>query len=173
MILRRAGYRARQFFLALRAKPGPQGLLEAQKHLTPRQMALFERMQPGEQAHSLAVLHKLTFQGETDSDLLAAALLHDVGKTRSPLNVWERIWIVLVKKFAPARLALGGDVPLRGWQRPLVVAALHPAWGAAMASEAGCSPVTVTLIRQHQNPISPADPLFTLLHKLQAADDEA
>ncbi len=176
MSLGRALYRARQFFLAWRATLNPHDLEQARSILSPAQMALFNRMQPGEQAHALSVYRQLVEQGETSSDLLVAALLHDVGKIIYPLHLWERVLIVLAKAAFPIQSRRWGGLPVerpRGWRRAFVVAEQHPAWGAALAAEAGSSARTVALIRQHQEPVttSAEGEIVKLLIKLQAVDD--
>jgi exopolyphosphatase/pppGpp-phosphohydrolase len=176
MSLGRALYRVRQFYLALRGATDPRDLERARSVLTPAQVALFSGMQSSEQAHAVSVYHQLVAQGETSSDLLAAALLHDVGKSLSPLRLWERVLIVLARAFLPAQSRRWGNLPgqeIRGWRRAFVVAEQHPTWGATLAAEGGASPRLVALIRQHQEPASnEADPeTRCLLSKLQAVDD--
>jgi hypothetical protein len=166
----------RQFFLALRAAADPRDLGQARAVLTPETMKLFVGMQSSEQAHAVSVYRQLVAQGETCPDLLAAALLHDVGKSLSPLRLWERVLIVLAKASFPAQSRRWGSQPAEGlgrWRRAFVVAEQHPAWGAVLAAEAGASPRTVALIRQHQEPASAqADPeTKRLLSRLQAVDD--
>lgn len=175
----RLGYRARQFWYSLTAAPRPDELRLVEQVLTQEQMALFRRQAPGEQAHSLWIYHELQAQGESDPDLLVAALLHDVGKSRYPLSVWERVLIVLAKALAPEKVHAWGRGAPQGWKRPFAVAEQHPAWGASLAQEAGCSALTVSLIRRHQEPgrlpgsHSSADPLEErLLRRLQEFDEK-
>lgn len=143
-------YRAKQFWKALQARPTPAQLAEARTILSPELMGLFLTMQPGEQAHSLNILKELDEQGHHEPDLQAAALLHDVGKARHPLRIWERIEIVLTQALLPGRVERWGQGEPIGWKRPFVIAAQHPAWGAEMAAAAGASPMTIQLIRRHQ-----------------------
>jgi hypothetical protein len=171
-------YRTRQFWQALRPAPAHEDLKIARASLAPAQWTLFCRLQPGEQAHGLRVLRALLDQGETAPDLLVAALLHDAGKLRAPLALWERVLIVLGSAFFPARAARWGQGRPRGWRRAFVVAAQHPAWGAELAAQAGASPRAVALIRRHQERIPAAEPPAgsleaSLLRKLQAVDDES
>jgi putative nucleotidyltransferase with HDIG domain len=170
----RMAYRARQFFLALRAVPAPEQVAQARTTFTPAQMALFSQLQASEQVHALAVVRKLVAQGETNPDLLTAALLHDVGKSRFPLRLWERVWIVLGKALFPTQSKSWGSGSPTGWRRPFVVAAQHPTWGAEMAAQIGVSPQVVDLIRKHQDrlPSESASPTERLLSKLQKADNE-
>jgi hypothetical protein len=164
----RLAYRLRQFRLAFLGPwvPVPDGSLSP--HLSPALLLLFRRMSPSEQAHSFAVLARLQAAGHSNPDLLAAALLHDVGKTRSPLSVWDRVLVVVGDRLFPRLARRWGNGQLRGPARPFVVAAHHPAWGAELALSAGASPRACDLIRRHQELPCPPDPL---LAALQQADD--
>ena len=174
----RLRYRARQFWQDLVTRPRPGGLVKVEALLSPSQMVLFAGMQPSEQAHALRMLDALQTQGETDSDLLMAALLHDAGKQRCPLHLWERVVIVLVQAVSPSLVRSWGEPPAgscRGWRKPFSVAAQHAEWGAALALEAGASPLAAALIRRHPLP-APADSTLwedSLLRRLQAVDDNS
>ncbi len=167
-------YRSRQFWLAWCAPSlTDQDLSLARSILTAEQMQLFTCLQPSEQFHALSVLQAVQQQGETDPDLQTAALLHDIGKVRAPLRLWERVLIVLGRKLFPERAKTWGYGGLQGWMRPFVIAEQHPAWGGEMASEVGSSHLAVSLIRRHQSPdesepISPSED--SLLKILQNAD---
>lgn len=180
MIVAEFMYRARQFWSALRAAPSAWGLQSARRWLSPAQMVLFEQMPPAEQAHSLTVMKQLESQlsdipVSVHRDLMAAALLHDVGKTCMPLRLWERALIVLVKALSPAALRNWGYDEAHGARRAFVVAYKHPEWGAVMAAEAGASSLTVELIRRHQNFLgeNPVDLTEILLQRLQTADESS
>jgi len=167
-------YRVEQFILALTAEPDPEQLVKARQILGTTLWPIFTLLQPGEQVHSLSVMNKIIDQGYSAQELLQAALLHDVGKSRSPLNVWNRTWIVLARNFFPDRLQSWGQGELTGWRRTFVVAEQHPAWGAEMAANAGADQKVVALIRQHQQPPSFTDPqMADWLCILQEADDES
>jgi hypothetical protein len=169
-------YRVRQFWLAWRAEPlSENDLAPARSILNAEQMKLFSRLQPSEQAHALNVLQTVQAQGETDPDLQVAALLHDIGKARAPLKIWERVVIVLGKEFIPGRVQIWGGGSPQGWKRPFVIAEQHPAWGAEMAIQAGTSPLAITLIELHQSSVSESPSSRKedqLLRVLQAADHQ-
>jgi hypothetical protein len=178
MSLARLVYRSEQFRKYLGFRSAPLELSAARQVLTPAQLSLFLSLQPGEQAHSLEVLRRLQEQGEVDPDLGTAALLHDVGKVRFPLHVWERVWIVLAGVLLPGRFQAWGALQegldrQPWWVRLSAVAAQHPAWGAELAQEAGCSPRAVALVRRHQDhaPLDLHNEENRLLARLQAMDE--
>jgi hypothetical protein len=172
-MLSRLAYRARQFWNALlspRKRVTSDALLP---YIQPSQLILFRRMQPSEQVHAFQVLTRLRDSGNTDPDLMAAALLHDVGKILSPLSIFDRVNIVVGKRLFPKEAQQLSEGPPTGAHRPFVVAARHAEWGADLASQAGASRRTVELIRRHQDPpdSDPTSRTDRLLAMLQAADD--
>jgi hypothetical protein len=162
-------YRTRQFLNALPATRTPVKTEALLPHLSPLQIALFRRMQRSEQSHALQVFNLLKDAGQTDPDLLSAALLHDVGKVMFPLSLFDRVIIVLGKAFFPRQTVRWSEGKPNRFRRPFVVAARHPEWGADLAEQAGASPRTVELIRRHQD-VLPGDD--QALAALQAADDK-
>ena len=172
-------YRVRQFGRYLKARLTPGERQAAEARLGPRLAELFGRMTPAEQAHSVRVAQALAAEGQTEPDLLLAALLHDVGKTRAPLGLWERTLVVVCGKFAPGLAERWGRADdgreAQGvFQRPFVIARQHPAWSAEMAECAGAPPRSVALIRRHQAavPAPPQTEEDRLLAALQKADGE-
>ena len=59
-------YRLHQFILALWGQPDPEGLAEVEAQLGAAGYALFQRLQPSEQAHALAVYRQMRQQGHDD-----------------------------------------------------------------------------------------------------------
>jgi hypothetical protein len=93
--------------------------------------------------------------------LLAAALLHDVGKAQGRVPFWTRPAIVLGKLFAPRLLRSLTVSPDEGktisaWQRSLSNAWWHAEIGADLAAAAGLSEEAVLYIRTHHQPGGPA-----------------
>lgn len=192
MKLERVGYRTRQFWAAVRAIPEPADIELAGQYLNAEQMVLFLSMQPSEQAHSLQVFKQLCRQvcelpeqqKKQYQDLLVAGLLHDVGKSRQPLYLWERVLIVLVRAIFPHKVQqwgqpkdIAGVKPGEkaaglGWRRPFIIAEQHPRWGAELAANAGVSPLAVSLILHHQQKIiaPPATLEERFLYQLQSVD---
>jgi len=144
MSVARLLYRTGQFWQALRSVTTPQDLGLASSVLAPAQLELFKQMPGSDQAHSLRVLKALLTQGEKNSDLWIAALLHDVGKSIRPLRLWERVLIVLVGLVCPGCVqrwgmaSPGRNTMAPGWRRAFVVATQHPQW-TRLGSKAGGS----------------------------------
>ena len=174
MGLRAALYRVRQFVNALLARVSPKELREADEVLPPGARELFRKMSVPDQRHSLNVMRTLRRAGHAEADLLAAALLHDVGKSAAKIYPWHRATIVLSKRFAPGLLArlTSGEPRREAWRKPFVVHCRHTEIGAEWAAWAGCSPLTVSLIRRHQEPLrrAPQNEEERLLAALQQAD---
>jgi hypothetical protein len=165
--------RFRQGLLALVAWARPVNVDAATAALSPRLMELFRRMPRRDQQHALEVLATLRASGASHPALLTAGLLHDVGKIRYPLYLWDRVLVVLVEAAFPNLAARLGAAPPRGWQRPFVIRHQHPAWSADLVAEYGGDALTVTLVRRHADrlPQPPTDEADRLLAALQAADD--
>jgi len=165
-------YRVSQFFRALMALAPKRELGLISEYLTPPQAELFQRMPRSDQRHGLDVFHVLRRKQHHDHDLLTAALLHDVGKSGGWLRLWHRVLIVLIRAVrAPLLDRLALDEP-RSWRYPFFVHQHHPELGAELAQAAGCTLVTVELIRRHQES-SASSPIRTHQDKLLAALQKA
>ncbi|MBN1178879.1 MAG: HD domain-containing protein [Anaerolineae bacterium] len=171
-MIERAAYRARQFLHALAAPLIDHGLEDVAQVLTPAQQALFLRMAPVDRRHTLAVYRDLATSGPLPHDLLVAALLHDIGKAAAPARLAVGVLKVLLERFAPRWLERLSRSEPHGWRRPFVIYRQHPHIGAEWAAQAGCSPLTVALIRQHECPNPQQDEeMSRLLALLHAADE--
>ena len=154
-------YRIWQFLQASLARVHPHECILVEQLLSPVQAALFRQMARSDQRHSLDVLYTLQKAGDPKAELIAAALLHDVGKVGGQLTIWHRVAVVLLQRFAPgrlARLAANG----KGWRAPFAVHVRHPQVGAQWAADVGCSPETVDLIRRHHDTQPKDKPLVAL-----------
>ncbi|MBE3561074.1 MAG: hypothetical protein IMW89_17910 [Ktedonobacteraceae bacterium] len=142
---------------------------EVARWLPPLALPLFHSMSAADQQHSLRVCRSLLARGCTDADMLAAALLHDVGKAQGRVPFWTRPAIVLGKLCAP-RLLRRLVFPLTTlssqsrprWRRSLSYAWWHAEVGADLATAAGLSERAVLYIRTHHQPHGPA----ALLHQV-------
>jgi len=156
---RRAQYRVRQFWQGVAARVSPEEHALAARMLPAAGLELFERLPVDGQRHSLNVLYAVTGAagvGE-DTDLAAAALLHDVGKLAADeagvrLSPWLRGPLVLLEAWTPALLRrVAHSDPGSGWRYAVYVHFEHPRLGAEMARQAGCSELTCWLIGHHQD----------------------
>ncbi|HUS85452.1 MAG TPA: HD domain-containing protein [Anaerolineales bacterium] len=167
-------YRVVQFVRALTIHASPQQHQHVFEILEPPLAELFFRMTPFDQAHSLRVLAALQLEGQTDPDLLAAALLHDVGKSVHSPSVLDRIIAVLANQLLPRMVLKWGASGPHGWRRPFAITVQHPVWGAELAAAHGASTAVVDLIRLHQHPlpVEPRSAQDTLLKELRRVDSQ-
>ncbi len=169
-----AANRLRQGVRALIAFTHEVDYALAGAYLNPAQLALFKQMKRSEQLHSLNVLRGVMAQGDVPHDLALAALLHDVGKTRYPLAVWQKTVAVIFRRLSPARfVAWSACDPRHLWYRPFVVSESHPRWGAELVAATGASERALWLIAHHADPLRErtAHPHAPLLARLKRADD--
>ncbi len=174
--LRRAAYRVQQFLLSLRPHITPDEQAELSRWLPPRAVALFRQMTLRDQRHSLDVLQRVQQAAPDQPDLLAAALLHDAAKTAQTgrrVRLHHRVLVVLLNAAQPGWVQrIARDEP-GSWRYPFYLHLHHPELGARLAEQAGCSALTVELIRRHQEKLThaPRNETERLLALLQAADD--
>ena len=143
-------YRFSQGWRALTAWSRPLDLSPAQAILGAELMVLFTQMRRSEQLHSLRVLVVVRSLGHSDPQLLAAALLHDVGKSHARMGLVGRTLVVAVGKLMPGLYGRWSKGEARGWRKPFVVAVLHAEWGAQMVERAGAAEMVVALVRRHE-----------------------
>jgi hypothetical protein len=139
-------------------------------------LPLFQSMSRADQQHSLRVCRGLLARGCDEKDMLAAALLHDVGKAEGRVPFWTRPAIVIGKRIAPrllTRLAVKPAYAVAGyaggtgksgarWRRALGMAWWHAEVGAELAAAAGLSERAVLYIRTHHQPDGPAAVLHSV-----------
>lgn len=144
--------------------------------LSPLLWQAFTQLQRSEQQHSIRVLSRLrATMPSVPHDLAVAALMHDSGKARVALSVWEKSFVVVARRLNPSWVARHSHLPLAqaGWARGFIVAQQHPEWSATILEQAGASARAIWLVRHHQTPYTHFDghPDQDLLRQLQYADD--
>ena len=139
----------RSFFVS-QARPDD---VWAHQRLTRAEYGVYARMDPRDREHGVRVAQKLEGDyPDARAELVAAAILHDCGKSVRKYNVLERVLVGLI----PYRLSAGwtlGAVKVRNE---------HPARGAEMVRLAGGRQDVAHLIEQHHSP--QADVEAGLLH---------
>ncbi len=145
-----AQVRVAQYTKALVARRRPPELVPGREVLPPPLFDLLTIMPPEDQRHGLAVLALLRSRGETDSVLLQAGLLHDVGKAGGGVRLHHRIARVLLRASAGPVWRWLTARPT-GWRRPYWVVANHPERGAVWVASRGGASDLVALIRYHES----------------------
>ncbi|HET6443461.1 MAG TPA: HD domain-containing protein [candidate division Zixibacteria bacterium] len=138
--------------------------------LNPNEMDLFQRMPPADKHHCYRVMRTIKGTGHSENELLAAAILHDVGKTEAQTTWWDRPLVVLAEVIAPAAAEKWANGSGQGLSRPFKTKAMHAEWGADLAVEAGSAALTVELIRRHHP--APASPIETNQNENDKSTDE-
>jgi hypothetical protein len=143
----------------LRARVTPEEHSALATWTAPPQLALFDSMHIADRRHGLDVVASLRADGVTDPDALLAGLLHDAGK--GDTGLWPRVTYSLGQVYGPWVWRAARPVP--GFRVALERLGAHAETSADLAARAGCSPRTVSLIRDQD---APRDPEFGELLRL-------
>lgn len=144
-------HRVTQFIGHLRARVEPDEEAGARHLLPDAAWPLFEAMPTADRRHALDVAGHLLAAGQTDQDLLAAAMLHDAAKGHR-MRLWHRVSGVVLGAVAPPALAWLASPNERSWRYPFHLYLHHAALSAEAAMRAGCSRRTADLIRGSTEP---------------------
>lgn len=173
--MKQVSRRLAQGLRALLAFATAPDLALAQKYLSACEFAAFQALSRSEQLHSLQVLRAvLDADPNAPMTLTSAALLHDVGKSRRRLAVWQKTLAVLALSLAPGLSArLSREESPSTWRIPFIVRQHHPKWGGEILRACGSDLELIWLVEQHQAEAKEhqAHPAYALLKCLQAADN--
>lgn len=173
-LIARAPYRARQFFRGFRTTLTAGEIATMHALLTGEERALFLGMGPRDRRHSMDMVHWLrtnlsTPGGLASDEVLAAALLHDIGK--GPLRVWDRVAFVLLGAAdAVAGSRLRDRIAAEGggrFRNALWRLEYHARLGAGRLG--GSRPNVVWLVAHHTDREPPASADLALLMAADAA----
>jgi hypothetical protein len=160
-----------RFFTSL--WPGPPPAADddwARSNLLPGEVELWNRMCNQDRRHSVGVARDTIelLGGETEREVVAAALLHDVGKVQSGLGTFHRVVATVSAKLA-GRDTAELWVRTSGITRRIGLYLTHPQIGADLLEMAGSHELTSTWAREHHLPSDQ----WTLPTDITAALNEA
>ncbi len=154
MFLRKIFLRIRQLVRAIQAQPltEPQ-LAYLRTILSPAQATLFAALPVYEQVHALNVCRTLVRTGYGhDSELLQAALLHDLGKhdpaTGKSIPVWVKIAGVILGRQRVKKLGCPGDPA--DWRYLFWLQAHHEKRSVELLQAVGCEGRVIELVEGYQ-----------------------
>ncbi len=169
-----ASHLARRFFGSLRPG-GPPAAEEAwvEKVLLPAEHDLWRTMSGADRRHAVGVAHRAErmLGHEATRPVLAAALLHDIGKVESGLGTYGRVIATLSAKVAGADTASTWRRQ-RGFARKVGLYLHHDRIGGDLLELAGSDPLTVAWTREHHRPEDDWSVPRDLAEALKAADDD-
>ncbi len=139
---------ARRFVLSLwPGGPGDADEAWARSHLLDREADLWARMSGPDRRHAVAVARQVerSLGADAGRPVLAAALLHDVGKVDSGLATPMRVVatvVGLLDGLVSGRRVRGGGGRIARYLR-------HPEIGSRLLAEAGSDPLTAAWAVEH------------------------
>lgn len=125
----------------------------ATAHLSESEVRLWRKMSNPDRRHAIGVARRVdtAVDGPTPDPVLAAALLHDVGKTASQLRTYGRVIATVSGRVAGRDMAMAWT-ETRGFTRRVGLYLEHPRLGADMLALAGSDRLTITWAREHHLP---------------------
>ena len=170
----RVGHLARRFFGSLRpGGPPPSDEEWVAGVLGEGELGLWRRMSNADRRHAVGVARRVerALGDEATAPVLAAALLHDVGKTVSGLGTYGRVVATLSGAAAgPSTAAAWSEG--RGFTRRVGLYLRHAELGGDLLELAGADPLTVTWTRQHHDPPASWTLPAPIAQALKDADDD-
>jgi hypothetical protein len=145
---------ARRFVGSLRpGPPAPTDEAWAEAHLLAGEVALWRRMANPDRRHAVGVGRNVVAElgPATGRPVVAAALLHDVGKVVSAYRTPARVVATVVWAVVDDGLADRWLERRRPWRR-LAQYRRHPQLGAELIRQAGGDPLTVAWAAEHHLP---------------------
>ena len=147
----------------------------AEGFLLPHEVELWRRQRAADRRHSIAVARRVQAAlGERATrEVVAAALLHDVGKLDAGFGTYRRVIATL------SGIAVGHDPEvIKAWTKTTGITRRvglylqHPRLGGDMLELGGSDPLTVAWTRQHHLPPDEWTVPPDLARALHEADDD-
>ena len=169
-----ASHLVRRFLGSLRpGGPGPHAEAWVTAQLLPGEQELWRRMSGADRRHAVGVAERVerALGHEATRPVIAAALLHDVGKVESGLGTYGRVVATLSAKVAGVGMA---DTwrNQRGFARKVGLYLHHDQLGGDLLELAGSDPLTVAWTREHHRPQAEWSVDVNLAATLKSADDD-
>lgn len=169
-----AAHLVRRFFGSLRpGGPPVDDVAWVGSVLSETELVLWRQMSGPDRRHSVEVARRVesSLGDEATTPVLAAALLHDVGKSASGLRTYGRVIATLSGVFGGHEMAHHWSQG-RGFTRKVGLYLRHDELGADQLALAGSDELTVTWTREHHWPESMWTLPPHLAHALKDADDD-
>jgi hypothetical protein len=164
----------RRFFGSLRpGGPPPADAVWAEDQLLSNEVELWRRMSGPDRRHGIAVARRVerALGHEASRPVLAAALLHDVGKVDSGLGTYGRVIATVSARFAGHEAAREWKAS-NGFTRRVGLYLLHPELGGDALELAGSNRLTVAWAREHHSDPDSCTLPTLIADALRAADDD-
>ena len=99
-------YRVKQFIWAITARMNEEDVLFMKHYLSKKEQELFLKLRVYEQKHSIRVAYELQKCAKENQveEYIRLGLLHDVGKSKYPLNPVEKSVIVLLNRLSKEKI---------------------------------------------------------------------
>lgn len=154
--------------------PSPEEETWAESHLLDEERALWRRMSGADRRHAAGVAHRVQQRLGADASrpVVAAALLHDVGKVVAGLGVIGRVAATLAALVVgrPRAARWGDRSP--GLPGRIGLYLRHPELGGDLLALAGSDPLIVAWAREHHRPAGRWTLPRPVADALKAADDD-
>jgi hypothetical protein len=147
----------------------------AESQLLDDEVPLWRRMSGADRRHAAGVARRVevALGNEATRPVLAAALLHDVGKVESGLSTYGRV-IATVSGAVIGRdpETIKAWTRTRGFTRRVGLYLQHPKLGGDLLGMAGSDPLTEAWAREHHLPEDQWTVPVAIGEALKAADDD-
>jgi hypothetical protein len=170
----RTGHLAKRFFGSLRpGGPSRENEQWVESVLSDDELKLWRRMSSADRRHAVGVARDVERRlgNEATRAVVAAALLHDVGKVTAGLGTYGRVIATLAGTAAGRDMAAAWTEG-KGFTRRVGLYLQHPKLGADMLALAGSDPLTVAWTREHHLPEDEWTLPPPIAHALKAADND-
>jgi hypothetical protein len=168
------GHLVGRFFGSLRpGGPPSSDVAWVESTLSSTELDLWRSMNGPDRRHSVDVARRVqgSLGSEATPPVLAAALLHDVGKSVAGLRTYGRVIATLSGVFGGHEMAHHW-ASKRGFTRKVGLYLMHDELGADMLQIAGSDELTVAWARQHHWPTEMWTVPRRLADALKEADDD-